>query len=329
VLKNLGGVYSCSCAAWRNQGAPIERRTCKHLKKLRGAEVEMARCLPGAEEMEAAMEKHDLSPVGRTKDAPPLLLAHSWDGEQDLTGWWMSEKLDGVRAYWNGKDFISRLGNVYHAPEWFKEGLPNNRVLDGELWLGRKRFQECVSIVRRQDKSDQWRAVNFLAFDSRPTRAGGFADATFESRMDVVEKSVSGVKFAAVVSHEQCQGVPHLRQKLMLIEKVGGEGLMLRAPGSLYEVGRSHTLLKVKSFKDDEARVVGHEPGKGKHKGRLGALVVEMKNGTRFSVGTGFTDAERRDPPKVGELITFRYQELSTGGVPRFPVYVGPAPDKE
>ena len=107
------------------------------------------------------------------------------------------------------------------------------------------------------------------------------------------------------------------------MEALGGEGLMLRQPGSRYEAGRSTTLYKVKSFRDDEARVVGHLAGAGRHKGRLGALEVELRSGVRFSVGTGLSDAERENPPPLGAIITFRYQELSRDGVPRFPSYVG------
>ena len=87
--------------------------------------------------------------------------------------------------------------------------------------------------------------------------------------------------------------------------------------------GRSATLLKVKRFYDNEACVLKHLEGAGRHKGRLGALLVELEDGTTFSVGTGFSDAEREDPPPVGSLITFRYQELSEAGVPRFPSFVG------
>lgn len=97
---------------------------------------------------------------------------------------------------------------------------------------------------------------------------------------------------------------------------------MLRQPASAYESGRSTTLLKVKTFHDAEARVVEHLAGAGRHKGRLGALLVELPNGTRFSVGTGFSDAQRGSPPPIGSTITFRYQELTDGGVPRFPTFV-------
>jgi DNA ligase-1 len=113
-----------------------------------------------------------------------------------------------------------------------------------------------------------------------------------------------------------------LREELDRIDSLGGEGLMLRQPGSRYEPGRSATLLKVKRFHDAEARVIDHQPGAGRHKGRQGALLVALPDGTQFSVGTGFTDAQRETSPAIGSTITFRYQELSDRGVPRFPSFV-------
>jgi DNA ligase-1 len=247
-----------------------------------------------------------------------VLLAETWDNALDLAGWWMSEKLDGVRAYWDGRQFLSRQGNLFHAPDWFVAGLPAV-PLDGELWVARKSFQRTVGIVRRQDKPDSWKEVKYLIFDA--PAAGG----PFEDRMRFLADGVRGwrAKFAAVHEHVVCKGVDHLREELRRVEQLGGEGLMLRRPGSGYEAGRSSTLLKVKSFLDAEAVVTGHEPGKGKHAGRLGALTVRLGNGKVFSVGTGFTDKERTSPPPVGSIITFRYQELSDAGIPRFPSYAG------
>ncbi len=335
VLKNIGGVYSCSCPAWRNQSAPPERRSCKHLKKLRGEAAEETRvgwtpppAVPRAARssvpsgsftaITAATSATSGAPAETEVGAPPLLLAHVWDNDTDLTGWWMSEKLDGVRAYWDGQRFLSRLGNQYHAPAWFTRGLPDF-PLDGELWLDRKAFQRTVSIVRRQDQSDAWREVKFLVFDA-PDHGG-----PFEARVAHYHAYIAGQRpeFVRAHSHEPCTGVAHLRSELARVEALGGEGLMLRRPGSSYEVGRSHSLLKVKSFFDAEARVVGHQDGAGRHRGRLGALLVELADGTRFAVGSGLSDAERGAPPPVGTIITFRYQELSDGGVPRFPTYVG------
>ncbi|OWK36349.1 DNA ligase [Fimbriiglobus ruber] len=315
ILKNVGGVYSCSCPAWRNQSIAIEKRTCKHLRKFRGDAAEDARIGSATPPKPATTDATgDEEP---TAAGPPLLLAESWDATADLTGWWMSEKLDGVRAYWDGSRFLSRLGNVYHAPDWFVQGLPP-MILDGELWVGRKAFQRTVGIVRRQDKPDIWKEVRFLIFDAPAARG------TFESRMEFLGQAIPGWKaaYAALHPHAVCRGTDHLRGELSRVEALGGEGLMLRKPGSKYETGRSSTLLKVKSFHDAEAVVVAHEAGKGRHKGRLGALVVRLGNGKEFSVGTGFSDREREAPPAPGATITFRYQELSDGGIPRFPSFV-------
>jgi DNA ligase 1 len=312
ILKNSGGVYSCSCPAWRNQSTAIEKRSCKHLRKLRGEAAEEARigdALPQKPTRSSNKEEGD--------SEPPLLLAESWDNAQDLSGWWMSEKLDGVRAYWDGRQFLSRQGNLYHAPDWFVEGLPNV-PLDGELWIDRKAFQRTVSIVRRQDKSEHWRTVRFVIFDAPQ------AASHFEERIEFLHDQVPSWQntFVTIHDHLLCQDLDHLRHELQRIESLGGEGLMLRQPASAYTAGRSSTLLKVKTFHDAEAEVIGHEPGKGRHQGRLGALSVKLPNGKVFSVGTGFSDKQRTTPPPVGSVITFRYQELSDAGIPRFPSYV-------
>jgi DNA ligase 1 len=308
ILKNVGGIYSCTCPAWRNQSLGVIR-TCKHLRKLRGDAAEEARL--GAAIPIPAKEKKD-------SEAPPLLLAERWDGAMNLTGWWMSEKLDGVRAYWTGKEFLSRLGNPLHAPDWFCTGLPTE-PLDGEFWIDRKKFQRTVGIVRRQDKTELWKEVRYLIFDVPQS------DDVFEQRIKIIQKIVQKNRplYAAAHEHVLCTDLDHLRRELAHIESLGGEGLMLRQPASKYAAGRSTSLLKIKSFIDDEAKVIGHEPGKGRHKGRLGALLVEMSNGTRFSIGTGFSDAERQNPPPIGSVVTFRYQELTDGKVPRFPSFLG------
>jgi DNA ligase-1 len=315
VLKNTGGVYSCTCPAWRNQSIAIEQRTCKHLRKLRGDAAEQAR-------IGGALPQRPARSAGADDDSedagPPLLLAESWDNATDLTDWWMSEKHDGVRAYWDGKQFLSRQGNLYHAPAWFIADLPD-APLDGELWIDRKKFQRTVSIVRRQDKSDLWKEVRFLVFDA-PAATGNF-----EERLAFLKDALARKKlpYAQPREHARCKDLAHLRAELTRVESLGGEGLMLRQPGSKYVAGRSSTLLKVKSFRDAEALVIGHQAGAGRHQGRLGALLVRLADGTEFAVGTGFSDRERSTPPAIGATVTFRYQELSEAGVPRFPSYVG------
>jgi DNA ligase-1 len=190
--------------------------------------------------------------------------------------------------------------------------------LDGELWIGRRQFQKTISVVRRQDGGEAWKQVRYVLFDA-PT-----VDGAFEQRQTRLTYLITGSKcrYARVLEQSICTGSDQLRQELARIEALGGEGLMLRQPGSAYVAGRSATLLKVKTFHDAEAVVVSHLPGTGRHRGRLGAVLVALPNGIQFAVGSGFTDAQRTHPPAIGSTITFRYQELTNGGVPRFPTFV-------
>ena len=324
LLKNRAGAYSCSCPAWMNQSVPATRRTCKHLRALRGTDAEDVRLADAA----LAAGVTPIAPApnvtalttssrGTSGKGPPLLLAEKWEVHIDVTGYWLSEKLDGVRAYWDGTQFLSRLGNRFHAPDWFTKGLPNT-PLDGELWGGRKLFQRTVGIVKRQASAD-WKSLAYVVFDA-PSHAGPF-ESRIERCVELLGKGACD--FAKVHHQEPCLGLSHLRSELARVDALGGEGLMARRPKSHYEIGRSATLLKVKTFRDAEARVVAHLPGVGRHAGRLGALLVELADGTRFNVGTGFSDKEREDPPAIGALVSFRYQELSDRGVPRFPSYLG------
>jgi DNA ligase-1 len=313
----------CTCPAWRNQGAPVDHRTCKHLRAYLGAPAEALRT-GGAPPARTSAKRSGGSAAVKKDTAPPVLLAHKWELAHDPTGWWMSEKLDGIRAYWDGETFVSRLGNMFLAPAWFTADLPAD-TLDGELWVGRKLFQKTTSIVRSGAAGQDWKHVTYVVFDA-PNALGGFEERGAHARAVLTR---AGAPHARWLDHARCDGIAHLQEELARVEALGGEGLMLRRPGSPYEIGRSSSLLKVKTFHDAEARVVGHAPGTGKHGGRLGALICELPGGVRFNVGTGFSDAEREAPPPIDAVITFRYQELSGDGVPRFPSYVGERIDGE
>jgi DNA ligase-1 len=249
--------------------------------------------------------------------APPVMLAHTWTPEMEIRGWWMSEKLDGIRGYWTGRELVSRSGRVFAAPATFTANFPTV-PLDGELWIGRQKFAEVSGIVRRQQAGPEWERVRYLIFDA-PQAAGGF-----EQRLDVARRwfQQHPNPYVTIVPHEICQNASHLQHKLDEIEALGGEGLMLRRPQSPYTAGRSYDLLKVKRFQDAEAVVLQHLPGAGRHAGRMGALLVELPNGVRFEVGTGFTDAERNNPPPIGSTITFKYHGLTASGKPRFATFL-------
>ncbi len=315
VLKNTGGVYSCTCPAWRNQSVAIDKRTCKHLRAVRGEAAEAKR-VGGS---------HNVRKTAKTEsDKPNLLLAQKWETHVDPTGWWMSEKLDGVRAYWDGKTFWSRLGNEFLAPDWFTEHLPD-WPLDGELWMDRGEFQKAVGIVKRQDRGKAWEDIKYIVFDA-PDHEGEFEERV-QHLKDTIGEGIS--KYAEVLEHFVCDGIDHLTDELKRIEELGGEGVMLREKKSKYIGSRSTTLLKVKSFHDAEAKVIGYTDGAGRHRGRIGALMLARPDGVEFKCGTGLSDHDRENPPEIGTIVTYRYQELTKAGVPRFPSYVGVRADAE
>ena len=246
--------------------------------------------------------------------APPLLLANVYREDVALDRYWVSEKLDGVRAYWDGERLRSRKGNPINAPPWFVAHLP--RVpLDGELWMGRGAFERLSGAVRRQRPDDaQWREIRFMVFDlpSSP--------ATFDRRLQRLREMFETVAspYVALVEQFRVSGRAELMERLERVVAGGGEGLMLHKGSSLYAAGRSDDLLKLKTHEDAEAVVIGHLPGKGRLTGRLGALLVETPEGLRFRLGTGFSDEERRNPPPLGATVTYRHHGRTRNGVPRF-----------
>lgn len=247
-------------------------------------------------------------------EPPSLLLAERYAPGVDISRYWVSEKLDGVRAGWDGRQLRFRSGNPVPAPPWFVAALPP-QALDGELWLGRGTFDKLSGIVRREVPDDaEWRLVRYMIFEL-PQATG-----TFTERLDRMKAVIAqaGLPWLQAVAQFHLPDAEALEKKLAEVVRGGGEGLMLHRADALYEAGRSAALLKVTPWLDAEARVVGHLPGKGKYAGMLGALQVEMPGGRRFTLGSGFTDAQRRSPPSVGTQVTYRYRELTRHGIPRF-----------
>lgn len=318
-------------------------RSCKHIAGLRGAAAEAERLAAQGGDSDLAATAVTptrkapvaaLDSVGKTEaaKAPALLLANKWEEKVDPTGWWISEKLDGMRAFWDParKCLFSRLGNEILCPKPFLATLPNV-ALDGELFLGRGRFQELMSVVKNGANVGKidgpWKDVVYVVFDM-PNHGG-----KFEDRMEALRTQLATVgdarPFARCHSQQLCKNRAHLEEELKCVQGQDGEGLMLRRAGSLYEAGRSSSLLKVKTFQDEEAVVIGHEPGKGRNSEVTGALRCRNRAGIVFSVGTGLNDAQRANPPKLGEIVTYRYFELTKDNKPRFPSFVGVRADAD
>lgn len=252
--------------------------------------------------------------VAHANQPAPILLANVLGEHIDPGAYLVSEKYDGVRAIWDGKTLRFRSGRTVNAPNWFIAKLPAEK-LDGELWLARSAFERLSGYVRKTTPlDDDWRQIKYMIFEL-PDGTGSFAD-----RAAKIQEVVATAKWPQLVAVEQFKVADRiaLKRKLDQIVRDGGEGLMLHLAAATYVTGRSDVLLKLKPLLDTEAKVVEHIPGKGKYLGQMGALRVEMPDGRRFNIGTGFSDAVRKNPPAVGTTITYTYRGLTNKGTPRF-----------
>ncbi|WP_414729503.1 DNA ligase [Zhongshania aliphaticivorans] len=256
----------------------------------------------------------DTSLPAQTTQKPALMLAKPYRSDIELKHYWISEKLDGVRAYWDGTQLISRQGNRFSAPDWFTQGFPK-QVLDGELWMGRNRFAEVSGAVRRQIPDPaQWQKIRFMVFDS-PSETGDFDHRLQALRVLFAQLNSPSI---ALIEQYKIDDETALMQALDQVIANGGEGLMLHLGSAPYRGIRSDDLLKLKRFSDAEAVVIGHIPGKGKFSGMLGAVLVKMPDGREFKIGSGFSDEQRRHPPAIGSTISYKYQGTTASGLPRF-----------
>ncbi len=245
--------------------------------------------------------------------AKPNLLLLKVYKNQDLTGWVMSEKLDGVRAYWDGKQLLSRGGKIIHAPKWFSKDFPPFEV-DGELWTHRKDFENISSIVRDKTPTKAWHQISYNIFEVPHAQGNLFTRLAkvkpYESQRLKIIPQIPIVSQEAMLAH------------LHSIESKGAEGLVVRDPLAPYINKRTAKALKVKSFLDDECKVVGYTKGRGKFLGMMGALKCELSCGVSFKIGSGFTKKERQNPPAIGSLVTFKYKEFTKYKKPRFPIFL-------
>lgn len=249
-----------------------------------------------------------------------LLLAKTYNATRhNVRGWLASEKLDGVRAYWDGLQLWTRNGKLIHAPAHWTRHLPDHAI-DGELTLGRGQFQATVSAVRCNQPDHRWSDVQYAVFDA-PAAYG-----TFRSRLDMLRHSWRASHCPpswSVVPHREIAGDDDVRALLHEFEARGGEGVMLRDPESHYEHKRSGTLLKVKSMSDLDAAVIGYTAGRGQHAGRVGALICRLADGSEFQCGSGLAISDREHPPAIGATVIVQHQGFTRDGLPRFPIFKG------
>lgn len=247
--------------------------------------------------------------------APSLVqLALTWPPAKSPGGFLVSEKFDGVRAVWDGQVLRFRSGRPISAPTWFVAALPR-MLLDGELWMGRGTFDRLSGVVRQAVPDEAaWRAVTFLVFDA-PGDAAPFAERVRQLQLTLAAVSLP---WLVPVVQQRVSDARDLQTLLQDMVRQGGEGLMLHRSDALWQPGRTDALFKLKPEQDEEGLVVGYQPGKGRLVGMTGALLVQMPSGQRFALGSGLSDALRRNPPPIGAWVTYRYRDRTPSGLPRF-----------
>ncbi|PID71978.1 MAG: DNA ligase [Desulfobulbus propionicus] len=255
---------------------------------------------------------------GRSNPTAPMLPT-TYAGQELNEEWLWSEKLDGIRGEWTGTAMLTKQGNPIDVPRYFTKNFPPF-PLSGEIWGGRQTFEHTSSIVATAGEDKGWSSLRFGIFDAPDAELPIKQRLARAANWFVTHPS----RYAFIIEQKPLQGREHLQQLLQEIEQAGGEGIVLVRKGAKYQNGRSVDILKVKNFNDTEAVVVGYVPGKGKHKGRMGSLIVELyhKRSIQFKIGTGFDDKQRENPPPIGAIITFKYTGFYKSGKPKFPSFL-------
>lgn len=244
-----------------------------------------------------------------------LQKAQTFDYTQNINGWLMSEKLDGIRAYWDGKNLKTRQGNPIFAPNWFTKNFPPFE-LDGELWSKRGDFENIQSIVLSHAQDERWHQITYEIFEV-PYAQGDFIQRLKKAQTWFINHPTKKVN---IVPQHLCQSVRQLEEFLEEIINLKGEGVMVKNPKSTYEPTRSSNLLKVKKFYDMEGRVIGINYRQNTKE--LKSLVVQLPNNIKFNLGNGFSNEQRKEPPKLGSVISFKYYGFTKNGKPKFASYL-------
>ncbi|WP_372871698.1 DNA ligase [Shewanella sp.] len=260
-----------------------------------------------------AMASADENQLSATSQAP-LQLASSiaLPVEEELGRYWVSEKLDGIRGRWTGRELITRSGNHIAVPAWFIADFPQDLVLDGELWGGRGQFEWTSGVVRSSGREQDWHELRFMVFDSP------MAGMSFSERLSKLQQRLPNTSpYIALIAQQRFKRQAELLAFFETEVAAGAEGLMLHREDAHYRDGRNSLLIKLKPLNDAEGEVIGYKPGQGELSGLMGSLKLRLKDGRVFYLGSGFDLATRRDPPAIGTWVTFQFQGLSARGIPK------------
>ncbi len=245
--------------------------------------------------------------------------------KKNFNGYLMSEKLDGVRGIWEAGKFKTRQDNPIHTPSYFTYNFPSFK-LDGELWIARVKFDEVSALIRSDNlDSSLWKSVTYNVFDV-PNACEEFklAPCTLSNRLKVLERYLqqNPNPYIKIIKQIPIKDQEHLKEFYKDIIFNKGEGVVIRKDLAPYEKGRSKNALKLKPYEDAECKVIAYTEGKGKFQGKIGALLCQMPDDRVIKIGSGLKDKDRENPPKIGSIVTYKFNGLTKNSLPRFPVFL-------
>ncbi|HEF2147116.1 TPA: DNA ligase [Campylobacter coli] len=245
--------------------------------------------------------------------------------KKNFNGYLMSEKLDGVRGIWEAGKFKTRQDNPIHTPSYFTYNFPSFK-LDGELWIARAKFDEISALIRSDSlDSSLWKSVTYNVFDV-PNACEEFklTPCTLSNRLKVLERYLqqNPNPYIKIIKQIPIKDQEYLKEFYKDIIFNKGEGVVIRKDLAPYEKGRSKNALKLKPYEDAECKVIAYTEGKGKFQGKIGALLCQMPDDRVIKIGSGLKDKDRENPPKIGSIVTYKFNGLTKNSLPRFPVFL-------
>ena len=248
---------------------------------------------------------------------PDLFLLKTYDDSKDVIGWVMSEKLDGIRGFWTGKELLTRGGVKLTPPKWFIKNYPPFAI-DGELWTKRNDFENISSIIRSKNSKQRWKSVSHNIFEV-PSQSGGLL-----KRLSVLKEYLreNPNPYLKILPQTVINAKGQVADFLKEVSADKGEGVVVRNPNTLYQTGRLSSALKVKQYLDTECTVLEILPGKGKYQNMMGSVLCQTDSGKKLKIGSGFKDKDRSNPPAIGSKITFKYYGFTKKGSFKYPVYL-------
>jgi ATP-dependent DNA ligase len=268
------------------------------------------------------------APTTIAEKAPLPMLAQDFNkrGKSIVFPCFAQKKLDGVRCVAMPNGLFSRNGKKFPHLEHIRDEVARlGVVLDGELYSDELTFQEIVGLVKKETlrgaDAEKMAKIHLCVYDMI---VEGVSNKDRNARLTALF-AANSFKALRMLPTEICEKREDIKAFHAKYVAEGYEGLMLRNMAANYRVGvRSTDLQKYKEFEDSESTVTGFKEGDGAEKGCV-IWICKTDKAQEFAVRPRGTHEERAEIMKnaqsyVGKKLTVRYQELTTDGIPRFPV---------